>query len=237
LPVHPRSAIGTRQPTISVGNPSSLQNRSVAHNLREREILKLHQTKLGSHSESINWREKQAQTKLGEADKLIIGKERAGATYPRLSSEDYTPSELQISIRCVSRRPVLFPIAAVQPEARPSSSQSGAAAVVFSLHTWAYHLAKILENTQKTSTPKAGMSHGISNMSQKRGLERKLECPLESTKLGLHPMHGGARAKAGMWFGINKTRRPTLERRQSRRHRKLECPLESINGATSKYGV
>ena len=74
-------------------------------------------------------------------------------------------------------------------------------------------VAKIPENTQKTSTSKAGMSHGINNMSQKGGLDRKLECPLESTKLGLHRMHGGARAKARMLFGISKSRQSTVDHR------------------------
>ena len=39
---------------------------------------------------------------------------------------------------------------------------------------------------KKHPHPKAGMSHGINNISQKGGLHPKLECPLDSTKGGLH---------------------------------------------------
>jgi len=42
------------------------------------------------------------------------------------------------------------------------------------------------ENAKNIHTPKARMSHGISEISQKWGLDRKPECPLGSTKGGLH---------------------------------------------------
>ena len=80
-----------------------------------------------------------------------------------------------------------------------------AAGAVFRLHEWAYCSAEIPENTERHPRSKAGMSHGINNMSQKGGLERKLECPLESTKSGLHGMPGGARSKAGIPFVINRS--------------------------------
>jgi hypothetical protein len=49
---------------------------------------------------------------------------------------------------------------------------------------------KTPENTQKNiHTPKAEMLSGISDLSQKWGLDPKPECPLESTKVGLHRMH------------------------------------------------
>jgi hypothetical protein len=48
---------------------------------------------------------------------------------------------------------------------------------------------KTPENTQKNiHTRKARISGGINNLSQKRGLHRKPECPLESIKGGLHRM-------------------------------------------------
>ena len=44
----------------------------------------------------------------------------------------------------------------------------------------------IAQGTQKNTPPKLGMSRRINDISQKRGLDPKLECPLQSTKRGLH---------------------------------------------------
>jgi hypothetical protein len=60
---------------------------------------------------------------------------------------------------------------------------------------------------EKHPRSKAGMSNQINNLSQKWGLDRKLECPLQSTKRGLHRKRGRARPKAGICFRISEAGR------------------------------
>jgi hypothetical protein len=156
LPVHPATAI-IRQPTFALVNPSSLQSRGVDHSLRKKEILKLQQTKLRGPLESIKACEKEAKTKLSEAEKaekLIIGKEWAGRTY-RDSFQRVRPYRItgfrQNAYLCFPSFPRLWPKSAV----RPSSPPVRPAAAACSLYEWAYHLPKLPENMQITSTPES----------------------------------------------------------------------------------
>ena len=75
MPVDSPPAIANRQPpfTIILGYLSSLHNRSVNQNLQKKEILKSHQTKLRSLLESTKACEKQAKTKLSEAESAPAG--------------------------------------------------------------------------------------------------------------------------------------------------------------------
>ena len=197
MPVHPQPP-AIRQPALTLVNTSSLQNRSADHNPRKKIPRNFIQTKLRSPLESTKLPEKQAKTKLTEAENAEKTPHRRKVGRPDLShfvSEDYAPSKLRISAGCVSVFAVLSPIAARQADRRPSSLPSCAAVAAFSLDKWAYrsreNAGKHRRTRKKHPPPKAGMSHGINNMSQKGGLDRKLESPLESTKRGLHRMQGG----------------------------------------------
>ena len=53
--------------------------------------------------------------------------------------------------------------------------------------------SKTPENAKNIHAAKAGMSHRISKISQKWGLDRKPECPLKSIKRGLHLEHESCR--------------------------------------------
>ena len=76
MPVDSPSAVANRQPpiTITLSNTHSLHNRSVAHNLRKKIPRNFTQTKLRSPLESIKGCEKQAKTKLSEAESAPAGR-------------------------------------------------------------------------------------------------------------------------------------------------------------------
>jgi hypothetical protein len=91
VPVHSQSA-ARRHLAPVIGNASRLHRLSVYHNRPEippPPRSNFGKTKLRGPLESTKACEKQAKTKLSEAEKLRIGKERAGWTY-RLSFQRIT---------------------------------------------------------------------------------------------------------------------------------------------------
>ena len=188
MPVDFQSAIANRQPPIAipVGNRRSLQNRSVGYNLRKKIPRNFTQTKLRSPLESIKGCEKQAKTKLSEAEKLRIGKECPGRTYHALFQRitpNCGPGFQPDACLCLPSFSRLRPgDRSVDHHRRRSAPPSSGIA-----YTNGLTLSRKYPKTRKKHPqPKAGISHGINKINQKRGLDPKLKCPLESVKTGLH---------------------------------------------------
>ena len=226
MPVHARSAIAGRPPVPAPTRSSSLQDRYANQTRPEPPPppgSNFGKTNPRGSLESTKPPQKDAKTNLNEPRRLIIGKAWTGRSYHASSIRLGSPRG---SVFDQDTGPG-FPSLARwrRGDRKPGATPKPCGALaVGSLYKWAPAPAQMPENRKKHPRPKAGMSHGINNMSPKWGLERKLECPLESAKQGLHRKRGRATPKAGMSFEINK--KSTVDRSQLT-DRKLECHLES----------
>jgi hypothetical protein len=94
LPVHSHS-VTHRPPAITIANASSLYNRGFDRNLQKKIPRNFTQTKLKGPLESTKGREKQAKTKLSEADKIGIGKKAPGGRTTLPFTVSALPEEIE----------------------------------------------------------------------------------------------------------------------------------------------